>query len=435
MQRAGAILLMAAALLPAASTRKVTFYKDVLPILQNRCQECHRSGEIGPMEFTTYKQTRPWAKAIRESVAAKRMPPWFADPNHGTFANDRSLPQSEVEALLAWVDAGAPEGSAKDQPPEKQWTSGWNIPRPDSVIEMPAEFTVPANGKVDYQYIIIPTNFKEDKWVRMVEARPSNRRLVHHAVIFVREPGNPWLRGEAEPGRPFVPPRTTAEGKPRGGDIDGFGSEMLTVYTPGNLPDMFKPTQAKLIKAGSDLVFQMHYTANGTAGTDKTAVGLVFAPEPPKERVITVSVANTRFTIPPGDPDFHVPLKVNLPNSGTLLSFFPHMHLRGKAFEYKLQQPGEAPQTLLKVNKYDFNWQLTYRLATPIEIKPGAKMDLSAWFDNSPNNPYNPDPKASVRWGEQSWEEMMVGFFDVAVPREMDRRSFLRPAGAQKKSD
>lgn len=417
---------LACAALTAAAPARPTFYRDVLPILQSRCQECHRAGEIAPMSFGTYKETRPWAKSIRESVRIRKMPPWFANPAHGKFSNDRSLQQAEIDTLVAWADTGAPEGNPADKPAPRQWNTGWSMPaKPDFVVQMPQAFRVPAEATIDYQYIVVPTGLTEDKWVRMVEARPAARNVVHHAVIFIREPGNPWLRSEAQPGVPYVPPRTAPDGRPRA-DIDGFGSEMLTVYTPGNLPDVFQPHQAKLIKAGSDLVFQMHYTSNGKPADDRTSVGLVFATEPPTERIITVAAANTWFKIPPGDPNYRVPATVPVPNGGRLLSFFPHMHVRGKGFEWKLTQPGEEPKTLLQVDNYNFNWQLTYRLAEPVELRPGAKMDIAGIFDNSPNNPFNPDPKAEVRWGEQSWEEMMVGFFDVAVPLDTDRRSFFR---------
>jgi hypothetical protein len=403
-----------------------TFYKDVLPILQSRCQECHRQGEIGPMALTTYNEVRPWAKAIREVVRARKMPPWFADPAYGHFANDRSMSQSEIDLLTAWADSGGPEGNAKDAPLARSWPTGWGIAPPDVVFTMPSAFEVPAKGAVDYQYIVIPTGFTEDKWVQAVEARPSARSVVHHVVVYVREPGSKWLRGEAQAGVPFVPPRATPDGKPRS-DIGGAGSDILTIYTPGNVPDTFRPNQAKLIKAGSDLVFQMHYTANGkTAAADKTSVGLIFAKQPPAERVLTVALANDKFVIPPGDGNHRAPAQATLPKGGTLLSFFPHMHVRGKAFEYKLAQPGAEQQTLLRVPNYNFNWQLTYRLEKPIALQPGAKMEVAGWFDNSPNNAFNPDPKAEVRWGEQSWEEMMIGFFDVAVPADMDRRSFFK---------
>jgi hypothetical protein len=378
------------------------------------------------MALMTYKEARPWAKAIREVVRTRKMPPWFADSAYGHFANDRSMSQTEIDTLTAWADAGAPEGNPKDAPSPRQWPSGWAIAKPDAVFTMPSAFEVPAQATIDYQYIVIPTGFTEDKWVQAVEARPSARSVVHHVVVYIREPGSKWLRGEAEPGVPFVPPRSTPDGKPRN-DIGGAGSDILTIYTPGNIPDTFRPNQAKLIKAGSDLVFQMHYTANGkTAESDKTSIGLIFAGKPPAERVLTLALANDKFVIPPGDPNYRAPAQITLPNSATLLSFFPHMHVRGKAFEYKLTQPGKAQETLLRVPKYNFNWQLSYKLEEPLPLEPGAKMEAAGWFDNSANNPFNPDAKAEVRWGEQSWEEMMIGFFDVAVPAGMDRRSFFK---------
>ena len=409
---------------PAKVTSGVTYNKDVLPILQNRCQACHRPGEIGPMPFLTYKETRPWAKAIREAVSSRKMPPWFADPKYGHFANDRSMSKQEIDTISAWVDSGAPEGNPKDRPAAREFIDGWAMDKPDAVYQIPTAFPVPASGTVEYQYIVVPTNLTEDKWVRMTEARPTNRAVVHHVVVYIREPNSKWLRGEATPGVPFVPPTKTADGKPRS-DIGGGGSDILTIYTPGNSPDVWRPGLAKLIKAGSDLVFQLHYTANGKAGEDQSRVGVVFAKEPPAERVMTLGLGTDKFAIPPGDPNYRVPHTVTLSNSSTLLSFFPHMHLRGKAFEYKVTQPGGEQETLLKIDNYNFNWQLTYRLEKPLLLQEGAKIEVAGYFDNSPNNPYNPDPKATVKFGEQSWEEMMIGFIDVAIDAKMDKKTFL----------
>ena len=409
---------------PAKVTSGVTYNKDVLPILQNRCQACHRPGEIGPMPFLTYKETRPWAKAIREAVSSTKMPPWFADPKYGHFANDRSMSRKEIETISAWVDSGVPEGNPKDRPAAREFIDGWAMDKPDAVYQIPTAFPVPASGTVEYQYIVVPTNLTEDKWVRMTEARPTNRAVVHHVVVYIREPNSKWLRGEATPGVPFVPPAKTADGKPRS-DIGGGGSDILTIYTPGNSPDVWRPGLAKLIKAGSDLVFQLHYTANGKAGEDQSRVGVVFAKEPPAERVMTLGLGTDKFAIPPGDPNYRVPFTATLPNSSTLLSFFPHMHLRGKAFEYKVTQPGGEQETLLKIDNYNFNWQLTYRLENPLLLQEGAKIEVAGYFDNSPNNPYNPDPKATVKFGEQSWEEMMIGFIDVAIDAKMDKKTFL----------
>lgn len=425
------LALILAGLAPALAAVP-TYNQDVEPILVARCQGCHRKGEIGPMAFTSYKDTRPWAKAIRASVASKKMPPWFADSHVSVkFSNDRSLPQSEIDTLLAWADGGAPEGKPNPAAkPRAAVIEGWNIPQPDAVFQLVKPFEVPKTGEVDYQYIVIPSGLTEDKWVRMVESRPTDRSVVHHIVIYIRDPKSKWLRGEAQPGVPYVPPKKDANGRNRD-DISGGGSEILTIYTPGNLPDVWKPNQAKFLPAGSDFVFQMHYTPNGKEiAFDQSRIGLIFSKEPPEERILTMAISNSRFAIPPGDPNYKVDARVTVPNKATLLSFFPHMHLRGKAFEYDIEQPGKEKSTLLKVPRYDFNWQLTYKLADPIQLESGTKLGAAGWFDNSPNNKYNPDPTATVRFGEQSAEEMMIGFFDIAIDAKQPLEKFFKKPGA-----
>jgi hypothetical protein len=406
-----------------------TFYKDVLPILQSRCQECHRPGELGPMPLQTYKQARPYAASIKEQVLQRQMPPWDADPKVGHFANDRSLTQAEIDTLSAWATTGAKEGKAADAPAPRKFLDGWNIEKPDLVIQTPKPIHVPAAGSVDYQYVVIPTGFTEDKWVRMAEVRPTVRGVVHHAVVFVREPGNKWLRGEAEPGVPF----STPDGARRG-DTGGLGSDVLLAYTPGMIPEVWGENQARLIPAGSDLVVQMHYTPNGKEVDDQTTIGLVFAKTPPKEHILSVFVSTTNFEIPPGAANYEVVSRYTFRNPAVITQLFPHMHLRGKDFEYRVIYPDGRTETLLKVPKYRFNWQLSYRLETPVTVPAGTRVECVAHFDNSPNNPYNPDPKAAVHFGEQSWEEMSVGFIDVAIDASMTRRQFQMPprkSGAQ----
>jgi hypothetical protein len=414
----------------ASGASEPTFYKDVLPILQNRCQECHRPGEIGPMALLTYQQARPWAAAIKESVLLRKMPPWFADPHYGKFANDRSLRKDEIDTLVAWADKGARQGDAKEAPASRQFVEGWNIPKPDLVLQMAKPFPIPAKTEVDYQYVVLPTSFTEDKWVRMAETRPSNRSVVHHLVVFIRDPKSPWLRGEAQPGIPFVPPK----GGKRN-DIGGENNEILTVYTPGMVPDVLKPNQARLIKAGSDLVLQIHYTSKDKTTEDQTKVGLVFAKEP-AERVMSMPLSNAKFVIPPGDSNFELVGRGRAMNPTKVVSFFPHMHLRGKDFEYRLVSATGEITTLLRVPKYDFNWQLAYKPAEDIAIPAGSHFEYTAHFDNSTNNPANPDAKAEVRFGEQSWEEMAVGFMDVTLdPRAEVRSLFVpRPSAAPAKN-
>ena len=401
-------LLLFTVSLFAANTEPntVTFHKDVLPILQKNCQSCHRPGEAAPMSLLTWKETRPWAKAIREAVRLKRMPPWFADPHVGKFANERRLSEAEINTLAQWADSGAQEGDPKDAPKPIAFVEGWNIGQPDLVVEMPSEYDVPASGTVEYTYFVMPTGFTEDKWVQLAEIRPGNRRVVHHVIAFIREPGSKWLPG-AQPGVAFVPKKGTP-------GSSSFGGQWLVGYAPGFIPDRNEQGTARLVKAGSDIVIQMHYTANGKAGKDRSKVGLIFAKEPPKQRVYTVAAGNDKFVIPPGAGNHRVDARITLDQDMTITSLIPHMHLRGKSFEYRIVYPDGQKETLLSVPKYDFNWQLTYVPERPVRVTKGTAIECTAYFDNSANNKYNPDPRAEVRFGEQSWEEMMLGFFNVA---------------------
>lgn len=367
------------------------------------------------MSFLTYKDVRPFARAIKEAVLTRKMPPWFADPHVGTFSNDRTLSDAEIKTLASWADTGAKEGNVKDAPSPVAFNDGWAMDKPDYVVEMPFEYDVPAKGTIEYTYFVVPAGFTEDRWVTMAEARPGNRKLVHHIIAFVREPGSPWLK-DAKAGVAFVP----KAGAPDSSSGGGRGSEFLVGYAPGFTRERMLPGQAKLIKAGSDIVLQMHYTANGAAGKDRSRVGFVFAKEPPKERVMTLAAANSKFVIPPGADNHKVESAFTFNTGVTLTNLIPHMHLRGKSFAYKLVYPTGETQELLNVPKYDFNWQLSYDLEKPLVIPAGTKMQCTAFFDNSANNPHNPDPKAEVKFGEQSWEEMMIGFFNVAFDAKMN---------------
>ncbi len=408
-----------------AAPAVVTFHKDVEPILQKSCQECHRPGEIAPMSLLTYQQVRPYAKAIKADVLQQKMPPWPADSHYAKFANDRSLTPAEVEILSKWADTGAKEGDKMDAPAPRKWMEGWNISKPDVVIKMSAAFEIPAKGEVEYTYFVVPSGLTEDKWVQAIEVRPSDRTVVHHAVVYLREPGSKWM-ADAKPGVPYVPPNLNPGS--RFANVLGASNDVLTVYTPGMIPDVYKPGQAKQIKAGTDFVIQMHYTASGKATKDQTSIGLVYAPGVPAERIITTAAVNNRFKIPAGDGNFQSEATVPVVNPMTMISLFPHMHLRGKAFQYDLIYPNGEIKTIMRVNKWDLNWQLSYKLAEPIQLTPGMKVKATAWWDNSANNPSNPDPSKEVTWGDQSWEEMLVGFYDVAVdPSITNKTIYARP--------
>lgn len=412
--RLGLSLSIATAVFAGPSTAPVTFNKEVLPILQKRCQECHRPGEVAPMSFMSYNEARPWAKSMKQAVLTRKMPPWFADNTVQHYLNDRSLSQTEIDTIVAWVDGGTKEGDAKDAPPARQFVDGWEMGKPDMVIEMPNAFNVPATGQVEYQYVIIPTGLTEDKWVVAAEVRPGNRKVMHHVITSIREPGSKWMV-DMQPGVVFVPPRGA-----RGGQLDSG----LVGYVPGQVirPAGEGPHRATLLKAGSDIVFQLHYTPNGTATTDKTKIGLIFAKEPPKEKLMggNSALIGSSLKIPANDPDAKFTAVSTVPYDGELVSMMPHAHLRGKAFEYKITRPDGTSEVVLRVPKYDFNWQLTYWLANPVHMPKGTKVELTAWFDNSANNPYNPDPNKEVRWGEQTTEEMMMGYFNYVVDPGQD---------------
>ena len=413
-----------AAATAASAPTTVTFYKDALPVLQNRCQSCHRPGEVAPMSVLSYDEVRPWAKAIKTALLTKKMPPWFADPHYGKFSNDRALTQSEIDTLVAWIDNGVKEGDRKDAPKPRAWTEGWEIPQPDIVYELPKAIDVPATGVVEYTYLVLPTGFTEDRWIQFAEARPGARNAVHHIIAFIRPPGSRWLK-DAQPGVPFIPDRSARTARVE----DSVPGELLVGYAPGLPPTECKPGEAKLVKAGSDIILQLHYTPNGKATTDKTRIGIVFAKEPPQRRVMTMNAMNFFLKIPPGDPNYETHSQITLKQDVNLVSMMPHMHLRGKDFEYRAVYPTGETQVLLKVPHYDFNWQLSYVLDKELLLPKDTRIECTAHFDNSPNNAANPDPTKEVRWGDQTWEEMMIGWFDVSFDAKFDPAALRQQRG------
>jgi hypothetical protein len=414
----------AGAAMATTATAAVTYSKDVAPILQRRCVECHRPGEIGPFPMLTYEQTRPWAASIKESLLAKKMPPWFADPHYGKFSNDRSLSRSEIETVVAWVNSGALEGDPKDLHAQAEFVEGWGIPRPDVVFQLPEPYRIPATGTIEYLHFLLPSGFKTDQWVQFAEARPTDRSRVHHIIAYVREPGSQWLK-DIKPGVPYIEVKRKAD---ENADTSALPSDFLVGYAPGQPPESFEPGQAKLVKAGSDIILQVHYTTNGKPGTDQSRVGLVFAKEPPARRVMTFSASNGKFRIPAGDPNYQVDAEFELGTDVTLHGLHPHMHFRGKDFLYRVKFPSGETQTLLSVPAFTSAWQLWYNLETPLQLPKGSIIQCTAHFDNSANNPLNPDPTKDVTWGDQSWDEMMVGFFNLVFDARMPEKNVFGPS-------
>jgi hypothetical protein len=399
-----------------------TFNKDVVPILQNNCQECHRPGEIAPMSLLTYTDARPWAKAIRNAVLSQKMPPWFADPRIGHFANDRRLSEAQIKTLVAWVDAGAPEGNAKDRPAPRTFQQGWNL-KPDMVIEMPKPFEIPAGGTIDYQYILVKGNIKEDIWVKQAEMRPSNNAVLHHGKVWVRPPGSHWMEN-AVPGVPY------SSGMGRNTVEDG--NDIIGKFNPGLGAQTFNiDGSAKLIPKGSDFVFELHYTAVGKPATDVSRVGLALAKEPPKVRYYLSpgTPAALNLVIPPNNPNVEVVSESTVEADGVKLVYIqPHAHLRGKDFELRLVYPTGEKETVFK-GKFDFNWQLGYDLAKPLVLPKGTRIVSIAHYDNSANNPFNPDPTKTVIWGPQNWDEMQSMFLGFLMPVNTDAGSVLKASG------
>ena len=417
---AGLFLALSSTLASVNSPAVVTFNKDVAPIIQKNCQACHRPGEVAPMPLMTYKDVRPWAKSIREKVVTREMPPWFADPQHGEFSNDCRLSQKEIDTISAWVDGGAPEGNPKDLRPNPTYTEGWQIGKPDVVLSMTEIYSVPAEGVIPYKYFAVPTNFTEDKYVQFAEIRQGNRKLVHHIIVDVRYPEHGNL---PKPGE--IKPEELAAARGRGGsgerpdDSDG----RVVGWAPGEAPLMLRQGQAKLIKKGSVLIFQVHYTTDGEAGTDRSSVGLIFSKQPVEKRVITAGAVARNLEIPPGVPNHEVTSTYAFKEDSHIDSLHPHMHMRGKDFIYRLVYPDGTSKVLLSVPRWDFNWQMTYVFKEEVAAPKGSRLECVAHYDNSAKNKFNPDPTKLVKWGPQTWDEMMIGYVDYTLDKQDLRRT------------
>jgi thiol-disulfide isomerase/thioredoxin len=386
----------------------VTYSKQVSRIIQKNCQECHRAGEAAPFKLMNYEDAAAWADPIREAVTDKRMPPWYSDDaTRHKFKNDRTLSEEDKATLTTWVDQGCPEGDPSELPPARSYPEGWALGKPDEIFTMAESFHVPAvapQGGVPYQYFFVGEPFKEDKWVESIEAVPGVRGVVHHIIVFVKPPSKKQPRPGASPIEQVF---TDFDFK----NPDGFGEMFLGGYAPGTVPFTHGPGFGKRIPKGSRLVFELHYTPNGTACDDRSSIGLVYCKEKPRHEVRTRTVMTEKFMIPPLVSDHRVDVKTTFDRPVVLLSVGPHMHLRGKSFSFDLTA-GDKNERLLTVPKYDFNWQIYYEFSEPRRLPAGSQIECIAHYDNSRGNPNNPNPLMPVMFGLQTWEEMMVGFTD-----------------------
>ncbi len=439
----GLVVVLSLLVSTSAQDRKrgVTFNRDVAPIFFNKCAACHRPDDIAPMSLLTYKEARPWARSIKEKVVTREMPPWSADPHYGEFANDISLSDRDVETIAAWVDQGAKEGDARDLPPAPRASDTREIGKPDLVLSMQQEWQGDAEGLDENLEFSVPTGFTEDKWVRAIEFVPGNKRAIHHAVVLVQTPEMMKADQSSAPApassifrvqgtnrqvREDVPvvDDACAARRDSGGNNARFA---LTVYAPGRNADVWPEGTAKLIPAGSNLIFQMHYSkATGKPEKDRSGVALVFARKPVEKMVVSLDIMNFYFRIPAGAANHEVTACSTFKRDAQLVSFMPHMHVRGKDMKYEAVYPDGRRETLLYVPRYSFYWQTLYKLKTPVAIPKGTRIAVTAHFDNSTRNKHNPDASRAVRFGDTTTDEMLAGFVDYIVDKPQAERPIVQ---------
>jgi peroxiredoxin/mono/diheme cytochrome c family protein len=392
----------------ADADSEVTYTNQIARVLQQRCVECHRKGQIAPFALMDYDEVAGWGEMIAEVVEDQRMPPWHANPEHGVFANENLLTEQEKDLINRWVEAGCPEGDKADLPEAREFADNWFMPQqPDMVIEMRDEpFDVPAEGVVDYQNFVVDPGFTEDKWIKMAECMPGNRQVVHHIVVFVLPP-------QPQAGKAGARRRGS-----RGGVDPTRGFNLLEGYAPGTQPMVYPKGMAKRIPAGAKLVFQLHYTPCGSPQQDLSKMGLMFVDEDEEitHEVATTNTGTTKFLIPAGDDNYRVDARKTFDRDTLMLSYYPHMHLRGKSMQYSVTYADGKKETLIDVPQYDFNWQVYYILAEPKMFPKGTEMHVTAHYDNSESNLANPDPSIDVDYGDQTWDEMMFGWYTAAFP-------------------
>ncbi|MFO0945718.1 MAG: redoxin domain-containing protein [Planctomycetota bacterium] len=391
---------------PVRADGAVTWTKQISRIFQKHCQECHRPGQIAPFPLLEASDARGWGDTIQEVIEQNRMPPWHANPDHGNFANDARLDQEEKDQVFQWIADGMPEGNPADLPPPRPFVEGWQIPKPDQVVYMtPQPVSIPAEGVVEYQWYLADPGFTEDKWVKAVECRPGNRSVVHHVTVYFRPPGGVDLK---------INDRINLLG--------GFAPGKAAVDVPG------WDGTARFVPKGSKFLFEMHYTPNGSPQTDRSAIALVFAdPKEVKRQLSIVLVANNTFAIPPRADNYVVESSYTFDEDSLIHSLSPHMHLRGKKFRFEAFYPNGNREILLDVPNFDFNWQFDYMLAKPKEMPVGTRIHCTASFDNSEENLANPDPNQEVRWGDQTWEEMMIGAIGITPLHQDIARGVGKP--------
>ncbi len=401
-----------------------TYSRDIQPIIAMHCVGCHQPGAIAPMAFLSYQETRPWGRAIRQAVLQRSMPPWHAEPNPAhEFRNNRALSEGEIRTLAEWVEAGCPEGSPSAPLKPAAVAGGWKLGKPDVVVEVPG-FSIPATGLLPYSFLIVPLHLEHDTWIRAAEFQIDQAASVHHMNAYVRPAGSSFLAGE--PANRIFSPTVAERGRRREGERVFDRRQMLLGYEPGYQPMAWLPDGGKLLPAGSDLVFEMHYSPSGKAAVDHSKLALYFAPAPPKYRVLAIdTLRDLDLNIPPGDAQYVSNTSFTLGSAVELLSVQPHMHRRGASMDVQAILPDGHVEPLVRVPRYDFNWQTTYVYREPLQLPAGTKLESRATFDNSANNKSNPDPQATVRWGDQTIDEMHIAFLELVLDARADPEKVL----------
>ena len=432
-----AVTLPSGVSISAAVPEAPTFNKDVLSILQKNCQECHRPGAIAPMSFMTYQETRPYARAIARAVANRTMPPWFADPAVGHFENTKLLSDEQIATFATWAEKGAVEGDEKDKPAPVDFADGWTIGKPDIIVRMPKDIELPATGIIDQANVLVFAHFEKDMWVKAAQVLPGNAKIVHHMKAWIRPPGSPWMT-DAPEGVLYSPPRGMGSPAPAAQPValsaTGYkpAQDILAKYNPGVAGQEFSTGHAaKFIAAGSDIVFEAHYTTTGKPETDRSAVGIVLAEGPPQQRhLTTTAISERQFEIPAGDAHYEIKGEAIVEEPAKLVWVQPHMHYRGKYYELKVVYPDGQEKMIVRVPNYRFDWQLGYELAEPVDLPKGSKLMTVSYYDNSTANKFNPDATKNVKYGAQSWDEMNVSFVGILIDAKGDPGRAFRRRGA-----
>ncbi len=411
------IILTVLLLVPVSLHAEVTFNKDIAPIIYKNCSSCHRPGEVAPFSLLTYSDAAKRATLIATVTAKRYMPPWKPEPGYGDFEDERRLNDKEIQLLSDWAKAGAPEGNAKDKPVPPQFQEGWQLGKPDLIVQMPEPYTVPAEGRDIYRCFVLPLNLTEDRYVSAIEFRPGNRKVVHHAILHTEEIGPARQRDAADPG-----PGYNCFGG--GGGVTGEGG--LGGWAPGATPRFLPDGVARLVTAGSDLIVQNHYHPSGKSETDQSTVGIYFSKTPPTKTMLTLPLVVRNLAIPAGDPRYKVETSFTTPIPLHVSGISPHMHLLGKEMKVTAILPDGSERPMIWIKDWDFNWQGQYGYREPMELPAGTRIHMEAYYDNSSNNPRNPnDPPKLVRWGEQTTDEMSIAFIPVILTNPTDRRRLL----------